>query len=85
MTANAEGLTNPEWLAGLVMVVVDAWWREKHEPIPASTISSQVAATVGATFDETWRPVDRAIQRNRRAGLIQFTAGRKGGWSPVAP
>ena len=36
-------------------------------------------------LDDLRRAVDRAIQRNRRAGLIQFTAGRKGGWSPVAP
>lgn len=84
MTEIKKGLTDPEWLAGLVMAVVEAWWLEKQEPIPASTISSKVAATVGATVDESWRPVDRAIQRNRRAGLIQFTTGRKGGWSPVA-
>lgn len=76
----SEILADPRKMDDLVLGVVQS----SAEPISALSIAVRLAAMIKTTYNATWRPVDRAIQRNRRKGLITFTAGHAGGWSAVA-
>lgn len=49
-------------------------------PIRAGKIGEMVAEAAGVKSNQAMRPVDRSIQRLRRAGSIRLVTGPGGGW-----